>query len=93
METLADNAIIIYQTHKVSISTSQKDSSVVQTETCKFSKIKFGRNLNATEDPKTLLIVPEYHVCERYIGSLKAEMGAGRTLRNIQKQRLIKTYS
>nr|XP_035956837.1 ceramide transfer protein isoform X3 [Halichoerus grypus] len=33
VETLADNAIIIYQTHKVKISSSQKDFTVVQTET------------------------------------------------------------
>lgn len=82
VETLADNAIIIYQTHKVNIS-SQKDSTVVQTETYKFSKVKFGRKLNATKDSKTLLIIHECHVFERYITSYKAEMGAAKNLRNI----------
>lgn len=83
VETLADNAIIIYQTHKVNISSFQKDSIVVQTETYKFSKVKFSRKLNATKDSKILLIIHECHVFERYITSFKAEMGAAKNLRNI----------
>ena len=66
VETLADNAIIVYQTHKVKISSSQKDFTVVQSETCINSlKVKFGRKSNAVKDPKTLLMMHEHHIFER----------------------------
>ena len=46
----------------------------------------FGRKLNAAKDSETLLIIHEFHVSERYTKSFKAELCAGKNLRNNQKQ-------